>query len=123
MSAARSNPARSKSSKPKSTAPVQLKKRSAVAPREALFSVDDVEYTMPASVPLGDALTLTTLLRVQPDEDAKRMLLVRELCGSHALHALLGDATMTRAEWDTIGKILTEKVFGPLEAEVDGEGN
>lgn len=108
--------------KPKSAAPVQLKKRPQAAPRELLFSVDDVDYTMPATVELGDSLSLATLLRVQPDEDAKGMLLVRELCGRQALNALLADSTMTRGEWTTIIKILTEKVFGPVEQE-DDEGN
>lgn len=113
---------RPKSAKPKPAAPVQLKKRPKNAAREPLFSIDDVVFTMPAVVDLGTSLYLTPLLRVQQDEDAKGLLLVRELCGQQALAALLADSTMTRGEWNTIIKILTEKVFGPVESE-DEQGN
>lgn len=122
MSAARSS-AKPKTAKPKTTAPVQLKKRPKEAAREPLFSVDGVDYTMPVTVELGTSIALAALLRIEPDEDAKRIMLVRELCGPPALAALLGDSTMTRAEWDTIGRILTERAFGAAEREEDEEGN
>lgn len=118
----RATTARPKAAKPKPSAPVQLKSRAKEQPREPLFSVDDVEYTMPVVVELGDALSLAALLRVQPDEDAKGMLLVRELCGRQALNALLADSTMTRGEWNTVINILMEKAFGPPEPE-DDAGN
>ncbi len=123
MSASKPTTARTKTAKPKSTAPVQLKKRQNEAPREPLFSIDEVEYTMPTVVPLGDSLALARVLRVQPDEDSKGIELVRYLCGQEALTALLADSTMTRAEWDTIIAILTEKAFGPAEAQEENEGN
>lgn len=125
MSAPRTgSAAKSRPGKPASAAPVQLKKRSATVAREPLFAIDDVEYTMPAVVEFGDALRLGAVLRLQVDENAKGMTLVRNLCGDKALEALLGDATMTRAEWMRIVGILTDKVFGPAEArEDDGQGN
>jgi hypothetical protein len=123
MSAAKSTAPRAKTAKPKSAAPVQLKKRATEAAREPLFSIDDVEYTMPKVVPLGDSLALARVLRVQPDEDSKGIELVRHLCGQQALAALLADSTMTRTEWGAIVAILTEKVFGKLEAPEDDEGN
>ncbi len=107
---------------PKSTAPVQLKKRKQESPREPLFSVDDVDYTMPVEVELGDALRLSTLLRIQPDEDSKGMLLVRELCGAKAFNALMGDSTMTRGEWRTITHVLAEKIKTAL-AQLNSEDN
>ena len=120
---ARTTTSRPKAAKTQSTAPVQLKKRTKEAAREPLFSVDDVEYTMPKVVPLGDSLALARVLRVQPDEDSKGIELVRYLCGQEALTALLADSTMTRTEWGAIVAILTEKAFGPAEAQEDDEGN
>jgi hypothetical protein len=105
------------------SAPVQLKKRPTQAKREPLFSIDDEIYTVPAVVPAGDAIMLTATLRLQPDEDAKGIMLVRTLCGNQALAALMGDSTMTRGEWRAIVAILTEKVFGPAEKEDEDEGN
>lgn len=108
----------------RSSAPVQLKGRRKNAPRELLFAIDDVEYTMPVTVELGDSLSLAAILRLQPTEDAKRMTLVRQLCGPQALAALLDDATMTRAEWERLGEILSERAFGPPEQREDeAQGN
>jgi hypothetical protein len=109
--------------KAKSSAPVQLKKRSSAPAREPLFSIDDVEYTMPAVVELGDSIAFARLLRVQPDEDSKGVELVRHLCGQQALNALLGDSTMTRAEWRRIVELLKERAFGPEEQREGDEGN
>jgi hypothetical protein len=120
---ARTSTARAKSAKPAPTAPVQLKSRPKTPPRELLFSIDDVDYTMPAVVELGDSIALAATMRILPDEDAKGIHLVRELCGRDAITALLADATMTRGEWQTIVRILTEKAFGPLEQEAQAEGN
>lgn len=106
-----------------SGAPVQLKKRRD-APREPLFAVDGVEYTMPVVVELGTSLALGRLLRLQPDEDSKGIELVRYLCGPQALSVLLDDATMTRTDWRRIVEILTERAFGPIEQREDErEGN
>lgn len=105
-----------------SAAPIQLKSRPKTVAREPLFAIDGVDYTMPVTVTLGDSISLQTLLRIQPDEDAKRILLVRELCGKDAINALLADATMTKEEWKQIGDILTERALGPLEEE-EAEGN
>jgi len=106
-------------------APFQLGTRTAEAERERepLFSIDDQVYTMPVAVPAGDAISLATLLRVQPDEDAKGCTLVRHLCGQDALRALLGDSTMSRNEWKAIVRVLTERAFGPPEEEDEAEGN
>jgi len=120
---ARTTTARPKAAKLKPAAPVQLKKRQKDAPREPLFSVDDQVYTMPSVVELGDSIALAALLRFQPDEDAKGVLLVNELCGQDAVNALLADSTMTRGEWETVVKVLTEKAFGPTERTADDEGN
>jgi len=120
MSATRSRPPAKKSV----SAPVQLGRRTADAAREPLFSVGDQVYTMPATVPTGDAIMLAARLRLQPDEDAKGVALVLNLCGGDALAALMGDSTMTRAEWKTIVRILTERAFGPAERrKEDEEGN
>jgi hypothetical protein len=104
-------------------APVQLKSRPKTDKREPLFSIDDVVYTMPAVVRTGDAILLAGLLRMQADEDAKGLTLVRNLCGSEAAAALLSDSTMSRGEWQAIVAILTERVFGNPETEEEGEGN
>lgn len=104
-------------------APVQLKSRPTAVKREPVFAIDDVVYTAPTVVPAGDAIMLAGLLRLQPDEDAKGVALVRNLCGNDALAALMGDSTMTRGEWSAIVQILTQKVFGRAEEEEEAEGN
>jgi hypothetical protein len=120
---ARAAAAKPKTTRAVSSAPVQLKSRpKEQAAREPLFSIDDIEYTMPVVVELGDSISLAQLLRFQPTEDTKGVELVRHLCGQQALNALMGDATMTRAEWQRIVAILKERAFGPEEAE-DESGN
>ncbi len=122
MSTTRTSGAR-KPARAASSAPIQLKSRPKRPLREPLFSIDDVEYTMPVTVELGESIMLAALLRRQPDEDAKGVELVRYLCGPIALNALMGDATMTRTEWEQIVAVLSDRAFGAAEQEDEAEGN
>jgi hypothetical protein len=108
-----------KSAAPRAAALMSFAKRNQDAASEdriVLFEVDGTEYTIPAVIPAGDALAHLLIVNTLATEAQRGAYLVREIAGPAALTALLGEAEMTSADWRNLIKILTEHVFGPLEA-------
>lgn len=108
-----------------STAPIQLRKRPtawADPDRLPLFTIDDVEYSMPRVVHQGDVMKWTPVLNAIVDDDAKAIMLLRLLCGNEAANALLDEAELTKGEWRNLKEKMRLHAFGPTERE-DTEGN
>lgn len=89
------------------------------AERIVLFEIDGTEYTIPATVPTGQALELLTVSSVLPNEARRGIYLLRELAGPDALEALLGESDITDGDWHKLVTIMSEHSFGRLE-EVSG---
>lgn len=84
--------------------------------RVVLFEIDGTEYTIPAVVPAGDSVAYQLVAGALPTEPAKGAYLIRELAGPAALTALLGDADVTDGDLRALFTIVSNHVFGPMEA-------
>jgi hypothetical protein len=104
--------------------PLRLKKRAPVEeePRVVLFEVDGEPYTMLAVVDAGRALILEVMLLGVETERRKALILLQQLCGMDAYRALVSDADFTIEQLLTLGQILSDHAFGPLE-EGERSGN
>lgn len=84
------------------------------------FEVDDVEYTMPADIPTGYAISLLTVVHGLSSAVHQGAYLIRELAGPAALTALLA-SDMTGAQWKQVVDKGWPHVFGPLEEDEPGK--
>jgi hypothetical protein len=84
--------------------------------RIPLFEVDGTEYTIPAVVSTGEALNHLVMTRGMETEALRGLYLLRELAGPEALAAVLNEADMTPEDWQKLLTVLSEHVFGRLEA-------
>lgn len=118
-SSARARPARAA----RSEAPIQLCKRPRAhedPDRTPLFTIDDIEYSMPRVVHQGDSIKWQLLLDTMDDDDVKAVTLMRLMCGDRATDALLNESTLTKGEWENLKDKITTRAFGPAEKEPEG---
>lgn len=118
-SSARARPARAV----RSEAPIQLRKRPRAdedPDRTPLFTIDDIEYSLPRVVHQGDSIKWQSLLDTIGDDDLKAVALLRLMCGDEATDALLNESTLTKGEWKDLKDKLTLRAFGPAEREPEG---
>jgi hypothetical protein len=102
--------------------PLRLERRDPKQDRVQLFAVDDQWYTMPALVPLGEAMKIAALMDMQRNERGKQAVLLREVCGIDALAALYGEASFDGRQWNQLVDIVRTHALGQLE-EVEAQGN
>jgi hypothetical protein len=84
--------------------------------RVPLFEIDGVVYDMPATISTGEALQHLVMVNAQATEAMRGMYLLRNVVGSDAFDALLGSADMQPGDWHKLMRILSDHVFGQLEA-------
>lgn len=82
--------------------------------RFPLFEVDGTEYSMPAVVPPGYAISLNTMVRRIDDPLDQGLFLIRQLAGADALTALLASDAAPEA-WRKVIDLIWPRVFGQLE--------
>lgn len=82
--------------------------------RVPLFSVDGVEYSMPAEIHAGFALQVLERV-VNVGEVAAIPWILRKLVGDKGVDALFAAKNFQTTDLDTLGKIVQEHVMGALE--------
>lgn len=89
------------------------------ADREPLFTIDDVEYTVPKKVPANVGLKAVDTVARLGEADGTRWLMVLML-GEDGWKALMDCDGLEASDLQAIQEVLRAKVFGDLEAEGKG---
>ena len=88
-------------------------------PREPIFSIDGVEYTIPKEVGAEVVAQAMDRLRTEPDAAISAWCAER-LIGKEGWQALLNVEGLDKATFRGIMRICRERIFGGLEAEGKG---
>lgn len=88
-------------------------------PREVLFRIDDVPYTIPVEVPATFSLQAAEYTR-QHGEAAVTAWILEKLLGEEGWRALRTCDAVTKSQLRAIMKICNDRVFGGMEEEGKG---
>lgn len=86
-----------------------------------LFSIDGVEYFMPAELPPSVGLQAMEMVRSEGELVANAWML-EEVLGAEAYHALIACRDLTKVQMRQIADIVADQVMGALGDESEGNG-